>query len=736
MSTKISPTLWLVILLQIGLLSCYRQEDKTTKNDYRHLTELYDKKIQTIIDDLTLEEKIALLHGDGKFWSAGMDRYGIPEVQYTDGPLGIREEIQRDSWNPLGLTTDSSTFFPTSSALAATWNVELAEKYGEAIGQEARARNKDILLAPAINIMRTPLCGRNYEYFTEDPFLNASMAVPYVRGAQRQDIAVCVKHFAVNNQETNRSTVSANTSERALREIYLAGFKAAVTDGQAYTVMGAYNKYRGEYLCENNHLLNTILKDEWGFKGAVISDWGAVHNTIASAKNGLDVEMGTDGPYDNYYFAHPLIEAVKNGQVSETLINDKVRRVLRVIYNCRKTDPLRQKGSINTPDHSELVYKVASEAIVLLKNSEGLLPLTVSPAQRIAVIGDNATMTFASGGFGAGVKAKYEVTLLQGLMNRLGPKVEIRYAQGYKEQYIAGVNDNVVYGKKIDPRPDNKLINEAIRIARECDYAIVAVGSNRRVDSEGADRADMKLPFGQDELIRVVKEANPNTVVVIIAGGPFDLTEVNKNTSAILWTWFNGSEGGNALADVILGKVNPSGKLPYTIPKKLEDSPAHALNAFPGDSFNVNYTEDILVGYRWFDTKGIEPMYCFGHGLSYTTFDYNDVITDKTVYSKGESVSVTLSLKNTGTMSGGEVIQCYVQDINPRIPKPKKELKAFKKVFLQPGEEQKVTLAIGIKDLAYYNESTGTWIIEDGDYDILVGSSSRDIRGEKRITIK
>lgn len=718
------------------VVSCTGNEKNVDIQNYREVSLAFDKEIQQIIDELTLEEKVAMLHGNGKFFSAGIERFGIPEVQYTDGPLGIREEIERGSWNPAGWTTDSATFFPASVALAATWNLELARQYGEAIGQEARARNKDILLAPAINIIRTPLCGRNYEYFTEDPYLNASLAVSYVQGAQKQDIAVCVKHYAMNNQETNRATVDVNASERALREIYLAGFKAAVIKGQALTVMGAYNRFRGDYLCENDYMLNKILKGEWGFKGAVISDWAAVHSTIKAAKNGLDIEMGTEGPFENYFFANPLIEAVKKGEVDEELIDDKVRRILRVLYNCRKTDPSRKKGSINTPEHSVVAYQVAAEAVVLLKNNKKLLPIDTSRNKSIAVIGDNATMTHASGGFGAGVKARYEVTLLEGLKNRLAGIAEVKFAQGYKEQYVPGYNDNVVYGKIIDHRPDMVLIDEAVKTARECDMAVIAVGTNRRVDSEGADRIDLKLPFGQDELIRAVAQVNPNTVVVVVAGGPFDLTVVEQYTSAIVWTWFNGSEGGNALADVLTGTVNPSGKLPYTIPGKLEDSPPHTLNAFPGDSIHTEYKEDILVGYRWFDTKNIEPMYCFGHGLSYTQFSFENIKINKTRYNKGETVHISVILENTGERPGAEVVQVYVHDLDPLVPKPLKELKAFKKVFLEPGQKTTAAIDIAINDLAYYDEINGRWVVEPGEYALLIGSSSRDIRGKVTLTVQ
>lgn len=696
----------------------------------------FDKKIDSIIRSMTLEEKIRMLHGNGKFFSPGVPSAGISDFQYTDGPLGIREEISRDSWNPLGWTTDSATFFPASSALAATWNRELAHEYGSAMGSEARARNKDILLAPAVNIIRTPLCGRNYEYFSEDPFLIAEMALPMVKGVQEQDVAACVKHYAINNQETNRNSIDVIAGERAIREIYLPAFRAAVEEGRCLVIMGAYNRFRGTYLCENDYMLNRILKGEWGFLGAVISDWGAVHSTEASAKAGLDVEMGTEMSYEKWFFSKALLEAVRAGKVEEKVIDDKVRRLLRIAFAIRKDQPGRQKGSINTPEHSETAYRVASEAIVLLKNSEGLLPLDIRRMKNIAVIGENAVQTFASGGFGAGVKARYETTFLQAMKNRLANQADISFARGYKEHYVPGINDHQPHGRLVDQAPDPALMAEAMKTAAAADCAVVVIGTNRHVDSEGADRRDIRLPFGQEELLKAVKQANPNTVAVIVAGGPFDLTEVEKNTSAIVWTWFNGSEGGTALADVILGGVNPSGKLPYTIPKKLEDSPAHALNAFPGDSVKVEYLEDILVGYRWFDTKNIDPAYCFGHGLSYTTFEISGIQTDKPEYRKDGQIKLSCKVRNTGSRAGAEVVQIYARDPETKVIKAYKELKGFEKVELLPGEEKTVTITIPVKDLARYDESSGGWVVDKGEYRLLVGTSSREIKGEAGLEVR
>lgn len=713
---------------------CNPTEGKKTMTN-KTLSLAYEKEITRIIESLSLEEKVALLHGNGKFTSAGLPKFGIPEVQYTDGPLGIREEISRDSWNPAGLTTDSAVFFPATSALAATWNTVLAYKYGVAMGMEARARNKDVLLAPAINIVRSPICGRNYEYFSEDPFLISRMVIPYIQGVQEQDVAACVKHFAVNNQETYRGTIDVNASERALREIYLPGFKAAITEGGSYAIMGAYNKFRGSYLCENEYFLNNILRKEWGFRGIVISDWGAVHHTVESALAGLDIEMGTEAPYKDYYFNDPLLEAVKKGKIEEKIIDEKVRRILRVLMNCKIGKPGRKAGKINTPANQQLVYDVAAESVVLLKNSTGILPLNPAEIRTLAVIGDNATETFANGGFGAGVKAKYEVTVLQGLQNRLGKSVDLKFAQGYREQYLRGTDPTQVFGREADPEPDPELINEAIRTAASCDAAIVVIGTNRRLDTEGNDRHDMLLPFGQNVLVNAVIRANPNTIVVVIAGGPFDLRGIEEKATALLWTWFGGSEHGNAVADIILGRINPSGKLPYTIPRKLEDSPAHALNAFPGDSQKVDYLEDVLVGYRWFDTRGIQPMYPFGFGLSYTSFEYTGCQIDKAIYSPKDTIILTCTIKNTGNRAGSEVIQVYSSVPQQVINRPAKELKGFAKANLNPGEEKKVQIPIGVNDLFWYDENEKGWKLESGRYSLRIGSSSRDIRLEAKLDI-
>jgi len=684
-----------------------------------------DAKINAIIKKLTLEEKISLLHANGIFSAGGIKRLGIPHIMTDDGPLGVREDVL-EGWGSANLTTDSATFFPNGSALAATWNPDLAYRYGHDMAEEARVRGKNVMLAPAFNICRTPLCGRTYEYYSEDPFLNARLAVQSVRGIQSQHVAACVKHFAVNNQEIERGRISVDIDERALREIYLPAFKAAITEGNAWTIMSAYNKIRGTYCSENDYLLQKILKGEWGFKGIVISDWGGTHSTVAAANNGLDLEMGSNPPYNTYYFADKLLDSVKAGKVSVKVIDEKVHRILWVLYHTDMSANL-PKGSINTPAHSKTVYDIAAESIVLLKNDKHLLPLNTSAIKSLAVIGDNATRTFHLGGFGAGVKAKYEVTALAGLQNRLGKTIDIKYAKGYSGAYRFGSNKTF--------KPDSTLMAQAVATAKSTDMAILFVGGNRDYESESQDRKDLSLPFAEQALVDAVTAANPNTIIVVVGGAPYDIGKIKESNHTIVWSWYNGSENGNALADVLIGKINPSGKLPFTFPAALKDSPAHALNAYPGENLKVDYKEGILVGYRWFDTKKIDPLYCFGYGLSYTNFAYSDFGTNKKSYKPADHIIATLKVKNTGKYAGKETVQLYVSKTGSVVERADKELKAFKKISVAVGETATVTLNIPVKDLAYYDVKTSKWVVEPGKYKLLAGTSSRDIEQSGTITV-
>ena len=693
-----------------------------------------EKRIEKLIKKMTLEEKVGLLHGNSKFYVAGVERLVIPEWSLSDGPHGVRAEINRHDWAYAGWTNDSASYFPTGTAFAAAWNPELAYRRGEVLGEEARWRKKDVLLGPGVNIIRSPLCGRNFEYMSEDPYMNSVLAVAYIKGLQSRDVACSVKHFAVNNQETNRTTVDVECSERALREIYLPAFKAAVQEGGALTVMAAYNKFRGEFCAENNYLVRKILRNEWGFDGVYVTDWGAAHSTVPSMEAGLDLEMGTlIDKYEDWYYANPLIEAVKSGKVPMSLVDEKVGDVLRVMIKTNVLDPKKRfgPGSMNTKEHQQATYDAAAEAIVLLKNQNNLLPLDFSSIKSLAVIGDNATRKHSNGGLSSEIKAVYEVTPLGALRAKWGDKVDIRFAQGYEKlsTFVEGSNNGQSSGTfSSKTQESDALLKEAVEVARTSDVALLVCGLNHDYDTESFDRLNMDIPYGQVELIQEVVKANPRTIVVMIAGSPLNMAAVDICSPAIVWAWFNGMEGGNALVDVLSGKVNPSGKMPFSTPVSLDQSPAHALGNFPGRDLKVNYEEDILVGYRWFDTKGLPVVYPFGYGLSYTTFDYSNLNTDKETYDQADTIQATFTLTNTGDREGAEVAQLYVSDPVCSVMRPVKELKGFKKVFLKPGESRRITLDIPVSSLAFYSEAQSQFVVEPGEFILQLGASASDIK--------
>lgn len=701
-----------------------------------------EKRIEKLIKKMTLEEKVGLLHGNSKFYVAGVERLGIPEWSLSDGPHGVRAEINRHDWAYAGWTNDSASYFPTGTAFAAAWNPELAYRRGEVLGEEARWRKKDVLLGPGVNIIRSPLCGRNFEYMSEDPYMNSVLAVAYIKGLQSRDVACSVKHFAVNNQETNRTTVDVECSERALREIYLPAFKAAVQEGGALTVMAAYNKFRGEFCAENNYLVRKILRNEWGFDGVYVTDWGAAHSTVPSMEAGLDLEMGTlIDKYEDWYYANPLIEAVKSGKVPMSLVDEKVGDVLRVMIKTNVLDPKKRfgPGFMNTKEHQQATYDAAAEAIVLLKNQNNFLPLDFSSIKSLAVIGDNATRKHSNGGLSSEIKAVYEVTPLEALRAKWGDKVDIRFAQGYEKlsTFVEGSNNGQSSGTfSSKTQESDALLKEAVEVARTSDVALLVCGLNHDYDTESFDRLNMDIPYGQVELIQEVVKANPRTIVVMIAGSPLNMAAVDICSPAIVWAWFNGMEGGNALVDVLSGKVNPSGKMPFTTPVSLDQSPAHALGNFPGRDLKVNYEEDILVGYRWFDTKGLPVVYPFGYGLSYTTFNYSNLNTDKKTYDQADTIQATFTLTNTGDREGAEVAQLYVSDPVCSVMRPVKELKGFKKVFLKPGESRRITLDIPVSSLAFYSEAQSQFVVEPGEFILQLGASASDIKQRISVEVK
>ena len=720
-----------------------------------------DKKIDAVIAQMTLEEKVEMLHSKTNMSSAGVERLGIADMHYADGPFGIREEGVPNGFQSAGWQLDSATYFPTGSALAATWSEELAYQYGTGMGIEARLRGKDVILGPAVNIQRLPVGGRTYEYLSEDPILSAALALYYTKGVQDQGTAVCIKHFAVNNQETNRGSVDAQLDERTLREIYLKPFESAVVEGGAMSVMPAYNKVNGDYCSENEHLLNEILRGEWGFKGFTVSDWGGTHSTMGAMLHGLNVQMTGSN-----YLGQPVIDSIKVGKLTEEMVNEKVKQILRVRYAIEAVpDDVANTKMTSQPECQEIALRVAEKSIVLLKNEGGLLPLS-REVKKIAVIGQNAVLKTQSGGMGAGVKALYEVTPLEGIRKRAGDAAEVLYAPGYKNfpgrrWGPAPAVADPLEAAAIDEPADPKLLAEAVALAREADLVIFFGGTNKSIETEGSDRANIDLPVGQNELVKALAAANPNLVTVLISGGPTDLRELEPVSPAIVQGWWNGTEGGTALAEVLFGDIAPSGKLPFTFPARLEDSPAFALGNFPdktqgGDLFTLMYREDVLkmspaerqafidalpkptskytegalVGYRWFDTKNIKPMFAFGHGLSYVEFTYG---TPKAVAGK-KGVKLSFPLTNAGQMPADEVVQLYVRRPESRVEWPYKELKAFARVSLQPGETKTVTLEIPADDLRFWNVEKNAWDLEHGRLELLLGAASDDIRQKAEVS--
>ena len=710
-----------------------------------------DRKINKIIAQMTLEEKVEMLHSKTNMSSEGVPRLGIQDIKYTDGPFGIREE-NGDGFRPLGWTLDSATYFPTGSALAATWSKEMAYKNGLAMGKEGRLRGKDIILGPAINIQRLPVGGRTYEYLSEDPVLSARLSVEYTKGSQEAGTAVCLKHFALNNQETERGSVNVIADERTMREIYLKPFEAAVKEGGAMCIMPAYNKVNGYYCSENAHLLNEILRGEWGFKGMTVSDWGGTHSTMGAALGGLCVQMTGDN-----YFGQALIDSVRNGALEEAVVDAKVREILRLRFAIEPV-PEDVANTIMTsqPETQQIAYEIAQKSIVLLKNETGNLPIS-KDVKKIAVIGQNAVLSTAAGGIGAGVKTLYEFTPLEGIQARAGEDVEIVYAPGYKNYIMSWgrANTGPLETTNTAEPADPALLAEAVAIAKDADMVIFFGGTNKSIETEGSDRKDIDLPCGQNEIVKALYEANSNLVTVLISGGPCDLRVLEQYSPAIVQGWWNGLEGGTALAEVLFGDIAPSGKLPFTFPLKLEDSPAYAMGNFPGENSGEDlftlmyrldatgysreeieeyianlpdpesrYTEGIFVGYRWFDTKEVPVMYAFGHGLSYVDFEYGDL----TCRQKKDMIQVSFDLTNLGEMEADEVAQLYVKRFDSKIERPAKELEAFDRITLKAGETRKVTLEFPVSELAHWDMSVNDWVLEPGKIEILVGSASDDIR--------
>lgn len=810
---------------------------------------MLEKNVEALLAQLTLEEKVALCHANSKFSSNGVERLGIGELTMSDGPHGVRPEVERDSWKSLDRPEDACTYLPTGTALAATWNPELAERYGRVLGAEARYRGKDIILGPGVNLIRSPLCGRNFEYMSEDPRLIAGMAAPLVRGIQSQDVAACVKHYCLNNQELDRHGVNVEVSTRALQELYLPGFYGAIMEGGAWSVMGAYNRYENRYLCHNKTLVKDILKGRWGFDGVYLTDWGGAHDTREAVENGLDIEMGTTKPYNEYYLADAFLALAREEPLARQHLDRKVRRILRLMLRVKKGRADRKPGAFNTPEHQKTAYDVAAEAMVLLKNRDGLLPLDPDGVKRILVVGPNADQKHAAGGSSSGIKALYELTPLEGIRDRVGSHCQVDYhsgdlaltyrsvpvqlldiadpvagtrgyrlekrlcredgssywevsyqqtpgitlgeAQEYRMEFSFDAPQTGTYGfrafatgnariffndvehmkmqangrrqevtcafsyrrgEKVRVRIRLERVKETVEFrldwltpqdwenasteaalmeqARQADWVIYCGGLDHSYDTEAFDKKSMQLPSEQDVLIPRLLEANPNTVVVLTAGSPVTMPWLSR-APAVLWTWYGGMETGHVLWDILTGRICPSGKLPFTLPKAYEDTPVARYGEY--QKANCRYLEDIFVGYRGFERDGIEPLFPFGHGLSYSRFLYSALEPEA---AEDGGIRVRFRVTNIGGVAGKETAQVYLSQPKCAVERPPKELRAFQKVALQPGETRQLTLTLTPRDLAYYEEASGFWRVEPGEFVVSVGSSSGDIRLKTAVTVE
>lgn len=798
---------------------------------------MFQNEINTLISEMTLEEKVSMCHANSKFTSTGVERLGIDELVMSDGPHGVRAEVERHSWMCLNRPEDRCTYLPTETALAATFNSELAFLFGKVLGSEARARGKDIILGPGVNIIRNPLCGRNFEYLSEDPYLTSEMAVPIVKGIQSQDVAACVKHYALNNQELDRGNVNIEVSERALREIYLRGFYSAVKKGGALSVMGAYNRYKNQHCCHNKYLVNDILKGEWGFKGVYLTDWGGAHDTEESIYNGLDLEMGTDKPYNEYYLADAFLEKARQSEEARRLLDDKVRRILRLMLSLHKNSPDRCRGEYNTEEHRQAAYDIAAEGMILLKNEDNLLPVNKNAVKKILVVGPNALTKHSVGGNSSAVHALYEVTPFEGIRNRFKGcdvvyergvaeikyhSIETRYLNiidqkagcsackvvssfedgtsvtsfedsfyiqsGNAEEYAMSLSCTIpesgkyilkavsnttfavwvngeriakkeysvwhkyqseeyclelVEGQKLEIKArvekkaeavdfefgwltpsDHKNSDDEQRLlcaATDADVVIYCGGLNHNYDSESFDRKDMRLPAEQQEMIPKFLSANPNTVLLLTAGSPVEMPWIT-DAKAILWTWYSGMEWGNVAADILSGEIAPSGKLPFTLPRKYEDTPIYRYGEYQPE--RCKYNEDIFVGYRGFDKDNIEPLFPFGYGITYTQFEYSGLSVEK---QENGGINVTFSVTNVGSIKAKETSQVYVGYPESAVLHPPYELKGFAKTELMSQETKRISLMIVAEEFTFYDNESGLFKSEKTTVEIAVGSSSRDI---------
>ena len=713
------------------------------------------EQLEELLSQLTTDEKLGMIHGNELFATKGVERLGIPPFITSDGPRGVRKDFNPDNWNEIGQSYDYVSYLPCNTALTATWNRELAHQTGQVLGKEARGRGKDMILAPGINIMRTPLCGRSFEYMGEDPYLTSEMAVPLVQGIEENDVSSCVKHFALNNQETRRLDVDVDVDERALREIYLPAFEAAVKRGKAKGLMGAYNKH----CCHNKYLLQDILRKEWGFEGILVSDWGGVHSTKEAAMNGLDMEMSVTDNFNEYYMADPMKEALEKGEVSMEMIDEKVRHILHVMNELHMLDGERKAGTYNDYRDKESLRRTAEESVVLLKNDKKLLPLDSKKIKKLLVVGENANRMHAPGGGSAEIKALYEITPLMGLHMLLGGNTQIIYKPGYYNEDIGniwanteesgnGQADSLEQDKQDSPAPkevskseekaarqarmNQEYMADALEAARDADAVIYIGGLTHDYDTEGQDRTSMKLPYDQDKLICELLKVRHDTIITMVAGSPVDMSAWSSQASTLLYSWYAGMEGGYALAEVLFGHVNPSGHLPETFPVSEKDCPAVVLGEFPGGD-KVRYGEGIFVGYRYYDTYDVAPAFPFGYGLSYTDF----CLAGLTVKTAGDKeVEVSFHVSNIGDRAGAAVPQIYVSDKTPKVKKAQKELKAFDKIYLEPGETKQITMQLHADAFSYYDVEQKAFVTDAGTYAILLGKSAGEIVDVAEIELK
>ena len=710
-----------------------------------------EERVEDALARMTLEEKVGMTTAQSKFSSRGVPRLGIPEVWHTDGPHGIRPEVLWDEWDQAGWTNDSCTAFPALINLAATWDKEMSLLYGRSIGEEARYRKKDILLGPGINICRTPLNGRNFEYMGEDPYLAGQMVVPYVKGVQENGVAACVKHYAVNNQEFQRTQSNSVLDDRTLYEIYLPAFKAAVQEGNAWSIMGSYNLYNGQFNCHNKKLLVDILKGEWGFDGVVVSDWGGCRDDEEAVLNGLDIEMGTwtnglsgaasDG-YRQYHMADPYLKGLREGKYTTKELDDKVRRILRLIFRTSMR-PEPNYGRFVCPEHYQAAREISAAGVVLLKNENNALPLNVPEGGKILLVGENVVKKMVVGGGSSNLKTAYEVNPLEGIQNAYGDKAEIVWARGYVGDTSTSYNAVSTGQDLTDNRSPEVLIAEAVEMAKDADYVIFVGGLNKsdHQDNESTDRLQITLPYNQEDVILALSEVAKNLVVVNISGSAVAMPWADS-VDAIVQGWYGGTETGNALADVLTGKVNPSGRLPFSIPFKYEDGPIKTEAQYPGiktedDEFwQTHYSEGVYVGYRWYATKEIPVQFPFGHGLSYTTFEYSNAKAAKSSMTANGTLKVSVDITNTGDIDGAEVVQLYIADPESSIDRPAKELKGFEKVWLKAGEKKTVTFEIDAEDLSYFDADKHEWVAEPGEFQALLGSSSENLHAAVSFQLK